>query len=179
MKVDAPILLLPDAGPLITLAYADALDVLLKSGWQVQIVDMVLHEVTRNQTPTSQAIGAWVDQRKLQILLTKTYAHFQQAQAVGATTLKKSNLGELAMQEAMTNFALTNPPSIGVFLFEDHRIARASFVLPENCRKVSTRAFLTFLEQKSLLASAAAVERRAILNGRNFSQLRFPPDNPP
>ena len=83
------------------------------------------------------------------------------------------------MQEAMTNFALTNPPSIGVFLFEDHRIARASFVLPENCRKVSTRAFLTFLEQKSLLASAAAVERRAILNGRNFSQLRFPPDNPP
>lgn len=177
MKVKPPILLLPDAGPLITLAYADAFDLLLKPGWQVQIVDMVLHEVTRNQTPTSQAIGAWVDQRKLQILPTKTYAHFQQALAAGSTTLKKSNLGELAIQEVMTYLALTDPPPIGVFLFEDHRIARAGFYLPANCRKVSTRAFLTFLEQKGWLASAAAVERRAIRNGRNFSQLRFPPDN--
>ena len=177
MKVKPPILLLPDAGPLITLAYADALDLLLKPGWQVQVVDMVLHEVTRNQTPTSQAIGAWVDQSRLQILPTKTYAHYQQAQAqaAGATTLKRSNLGELAIQETMTDLALTNPPPIGVFLFEDHRIARAGFFLPENCRKVSTRAFLTFLEQKGWLISAAAVERRAILNGRHFSQLRFPP----
>ncbi len=178
MKVNTPILLLPDAGPLITLAYADALAVLLKPAWPVQIVDLVLHEVTRNQTPTSQAIGAWVERGKLQILPTKIYAHYQQAQAAGATTLKKSNLGELAIQEAITDLALTSPPPIGVLLFEDHKIARAGFALPENCRKVSTRAFLAFLEQKGWLASAAAVERRAILNGRNFSQLRFPPDNP-
>ena len=175
MKVDSPILLLPDAGPLITLAYADALDVLLRPGWPVQIVDMVLHEVTRNQTPTSQAIGAWADKNKLQVLPTKIYKHYQRAQAVGATTPNKSNLGELAIQEAMTDLVLNNPPPIGVFLFEDHKIARAGFVLPENCRKVSTRAFLTFLEQKGWLASAAAVERKAILNGRNFSRLRFPP----
>jgi hypothetical protein len=47
------IALLPDAGPLITLAYADALDVLLNPGWTVILVDMILHELTRNQTPTS------------------------------------------------------------------------------------------------------------------------------
>ena len=46
--------LLPDAGPLITLAYANALDVLFKPGWRVAVVDMVLHEVTRSQTPTSE-----------------------------------------------------------------------------------------------------------------------------
>jgi len=175
MKVNTPILLLPDAGPLITLAYADALDVLFKPGWPVQIVDMVLYEVTRNQTPTSQAIGAWADENKLQILPTKIFQHYQQAQATGAATPKKSNLGELAVQEAMTNLVLSSPPPVGVFLFEDHKIARAVFVLPENCRKVSTRAFLTFLEQKGWLESAAALERKAILNGRNFSQLRFPP----
>lgn len=91
MKAHPPIFLLPDAGPLITLAYADALDaldVLLKPGWQVQIVDMVLHEVTRNQTPTSQAIGAWVELSRLQILPTKTCKHYQKAQVVGASTLK-------------------------------------------------------------------------------------------
>lgn len=40
------ITLLPDAGPLITMAYANALDVLFKPGWRVGVVDRVLHEVT-------------------------------------------------------------------------------------------------------------------------------------
>jgi len=62
-----------------------------------------------------------------------------------------------------------------VFLFEDHRIARASFLLPENCRKVSTRAFLAFLAQRGWIASAADIERRAVQAGRAFSTLRFPP----
>jgi hypothetical protein len=54
---------LPDAGPLITPAYADALDLLLTPGWPVLLVDMVLHEVTRNATPTS-AVG-WGEERTL------------------------------------------------------------------------------------------------------------------
>lgn len=62
-----------------------------------------------------------------------------------------------------------------VFLFEDHKMARASFLVPENCRKISTRAFLMFLDQLGWLASAAEIERRAIQAGRSFSQLRFPP----
>ena len=170
-----PIHLLPDAGPLITLAYAEALDVLLKPGWPVQIVDMVLHEVTRNQTPTSHAIGAWVEKKKVQTLPTQIFEHYQRVHKSSVSVPRKANLGELAVQEAMTRLVLTTPSSIGVFLFEDHKIARAGFVLPENCRKVSTRAFLIFLEQKGWLESAPAVERKAILNGRNFSQLRFPP----
>ena len=95
-------------------------------------------------------------------------------QATGLAPPRKSNLGELAIQEAMNDFALIDPPPTGVFLFEDHKIARASFLLPAQCRKVSTRAFLIFLEQKAWLESAAEVERKAILNGRNFSKLRFP-----
>lgn len=167
--------ILPDAGPLITLAYADALDLLLKPGWPVRVVDMVLHEVTRNQTPSSQAIGAWVDANRLAVQPTRTFRHFKQAQARGAAP-RKSNLGELAIQEAMNELALESPPSTGVFLFEGHKIARASFMLPENCRKASTRGFLLFLEQKGWLESAAEIERRAVLNGRNFSRLRFPPE---
>lgn len=175
MKGDTTILLLPDAGPLITLAYANALDVLFKPAWSVQIVDMVLHEVTRNKTPTSQAIAAWVKTNKLHVVPTKTHQHYRRTQAASAAPPRKSNLGELAIQEAMNDFALLDPPPTGVFLFEDHKIARTSFLLPDNCRKVSTRAFLLFLEQKGWLESAAEVERNAIRNGRNFSQLRFPP----
>ena len=167
---------MPDAGPLITLAYADALDVLFKPGWSVELVDMVLHEVTRNQTPTSERIDAWVRKNKLPILPTKTYQYHQQRTSSGEALAKKSNLGELAIQEAMNDFALKVPQRTGVFLFEDHKIARASFLLPDNCRKVTTRAFLLFLEQRGWLESAAEIERRAILNGRNFSRLRFPPE---
>ena len=49
--------LLPDAAPLITLACADALDLLMKPGLAVHLVDGVLHEVTRNITPTRQLIA--------------------------------------------------------------------------------------------------------------------------
>ena len=173
MKDQTPILLLPDSGPLITLAYADALDLLFKPGWSVQIVDMVLLEVTRNKTPTSQAIAAWVKKNALHIVPTKTHQHCRRTHST-SFSLRKSNLGELAIQEAMNDFALLIPPPTGIFLFEDHKVARTGFLLPDTCRKVSTRSFLIFLEQKGWLKSAVDIERKAIQNGRNFSLLRFP-----
>lgn len=174
MKDEPSILILPDAGPLITLAYAHVLDLLFKPGWTIQIVDMVLLEVTRNKTPTSELIAAWVKEHQLHIVPTKTYQHYLRSQASAAAPIRKSNLGELAIQEAMNDFALLMPSPISIFLFEDHKIARSSFLLPDNCRKVSTRAFLIFLEQNGWLESAADVERKAIQSGRSFSSLRFP-----
>src|SRR3546814_18112943 len=101
---------------------------------------------------------------------------YQQMLAAPAAAARKANLGELAIQEAMNDFALDQAQKTGVFLFEDHKIAHASFLVPDNCRKISTRAFLLFLEHKGWLASAAEIERRAIRAGRNFSKLRFPPE---
>ncbi len=173
MTLPAEIVLLPDAGPLITLAYADALDVLFKPGWSVALVDMVLFEVTRNHTPTSEKLAQWALAHQLPILPTKIYERYSQALSSSAVAPPKSNLGELAIQESMNHFALESPPKTGVFLFEDHKIARASFIVPDNCRKVSTRAFLLFLEQKGWLASATDIERKAIQAGRAFSGLRF------
>ncbi len=166
----------PDAGPLITLAYADALDLLFEPGWSVELVDMVLHELTRNETPTSRTLARWASTDKVKVLATRTFRHYEGSREGAAELPRKAGLGELAIQEVMHEFALLEPPRTGVFLFEDHKIARASFYLPQNCRKVSTRAFLIFLEQKGWLASAAEIESRAILAGRNFSRLRFPPD---
>ena len=173
MTPPAQIVLLPDAGPLITLAYADALDLLFKPGWSVALVDRVLFEVTRNQTPTSEKLAQWAQSHKLPILTTRINERYTQALSSSAAAPRKSNLGELAIQETMNNFALELPPKTGVFLFEDHKIARASFIVPDTCRKVSTRAFLLFFEQKGWLASATEIERKAIQAGRAFSSLRF------
>ena len=170
--------MLPDAGPLITLAYADALDVLFKPGWRVAVVDMVLLEVTRNQTPTSEKLARWVKHHQLTVLATQTCAQYrQEITQLGVSPQRKSNLGELAVQETINQFALQQPPQTAVFLFEDHRIAKPSFFLPVHCQRISTRAFLMFLEQKGWVASASAIERQAIQAGRAFSQLRFPPIN--
>jgi len=172
----ANIALLPDAGPLITLAYADALDLLFKPGWPIVLVDMVLHEVTRNQTPTSEKLAQWAASGQVSVRATRTFRHHQQSLAADPAAARTANLGELAIQETMNDFALDQPRQTGVFLFEDHKIARASFLLPDNCRKISTRAYLLFLEQQGWLESAADIERRAIQAGRNFSKLRFPPE---
>jgi hypothetical protein len=172
MASNTTVTLIPDAGPLITLAYAEALDLLRKPGWSITLVDMVLHEVTRSETPTSARIAAWACDNRIPILETTIYHRYRQAGT--AAPVRKANLGELAIQEAMSGFGLAD--QTGVFLFEDHKIARASFLLPDSCRKVSTRAFLLFLEQQRLIDSAAEVERRAILAGRQFSQIRFPPE---
>jgi len=172
----ANIALLPDAGPLITLAYADALDLLFKPGWPIVLVDMVLHEVTRNQTPTSEKLAQWAASGQVSVRATRTFRHHQQSLAADPAAARTANLGELAIQETMNDFALDQPRQTGVFLFEDHKIARASFLLPDNCRKISTRAYLLFLEQQGWLESAADIERRAIQAGRSFSKLRFPPE---
>lgn len=172
----ANLALLPDAGPLITLAYADALDLLFKPGWPIVLVDMVLHEVTRNQTPTSEKLAQWAVCGQVSVRTTRTFQHYRQTLATSPAAARTANLGELAIQETMNDFALDQPRQTGVFLFEDHKIARTSFLLPDNCRKISTRAYLLFLEQQGWLASAADIERRAIQAGRNFSKLRFPPE---
>ncbi len=176
MSNPAETVLLPDAGPLITLGYAEALDLLFKPGWSLALVDMVLHEVTRNQTPTSQKIGKWTKENSVPILPTRIHERYQQALIASNTVPRKSNLGELAIQEVMNSFVLASPPRTAVFLFEDHKISRESFLLPDSCYKVSTLAFLIFLEQKGWIESAFEIERRAVRAGREFSRLRFPPE---
>lgn len=170
-------ILVPDAGPLITLAYADRLDCLLQPGWPVRIVDMVRHEVTRNRTPTSQAIADFIAAKALPVIATEVWRRYrQQLEQIlpDDSPPRKTGLGELAIQEYMLRLGLDEPELSAVFLFEDHKIARASFHLPEGVRRVSTRAFLIFLEEQGWIDSAAAIEQSAIRNGRRFSQLRFP-----
>ena len=115
---DAPVLI-PDAGPWITLAYADGLDLLLKPGWPVAMVDMVLEELTRSQTPTSQQIGAWVKDQCIPVWSTEVCRM--------AAGRRQRNLGEMAIQETMQALAMEDPPRRGVFLFEDQDRSRHVF----------------------------------------------------
>ena len=82
----------------------------------------------------------------------------------------------MATQETMQILAMEDPPRRGVFLFEDNKIARVTFLLPPGCLKVTTQPFCCLWSSQGWLDSAVAIERRAIEAGRQFSRLRFPPD---
>ena len=115
---DAPVLI-PDAGPWITLAYADGLDLLLKPGWPVAMVDMVLEELTRSQTPTSQQVGALVKDQRIPVWSTEVCRR--------AAGRRQRNVGEMAIQETMQALAMEDTPRRGVFLFEDQDRSRHVF----------------------------------------------------
>jgi hypothetical protein len=113
----------------------------------------------------------------LTVVITEVWRRYQQRLAGAAgngVPPRKAGLGELAIQEYITRLGLEEPAVSAVFLFEDHKIARASFHLPDSVRRVSTRAYLYFLEERGWIASAEEIERRAIQNGRDFSRIRFP-----
>ncbi|MFD2271030.1 hypothetical protein ACFS07_07525 [Undibacterium arcticum] len=117
----------------------------------------------------AKKLGLWTKEKQLTVLPTKIFQHYQHIQATSTATPRKNNLGELATQEVMNGFALMEPPKTGVFLFEDHKIARASFLLPDNCRKVSTRAFCCFLSKRD------GWNRQQKSNGKQYWQAeRFP-----
>lgn len=163
-------LVVPDAGPLITLAYAKRLDLLLALGLRVVVVDMVKQELIRHPTETSEAIISFIDQNPISIAETDIGS---EAASKGAD-FKKSHAGERAIQEFLFNFSdevqNLKRERYALLLFEDHKIAGTNFVLPDNVYVLSTRAFLDRLEKRHIIKSAAAISHDAIAAGRTFSQ---------
>ena len=80
---------------------------------------------------------------------------------VGVSYAAQPNVVKKVILDALrdASLVLTEPDTVAVFLFEDHKIARTTFLVPDNCRKVSTRAWLLFLEGRGWIGSAAEIER--------------------
>jgi len=60
----------------------------------------------------------------------------------------QTNLGEIARAGGHARTGACRPASTGAFLFEDNT-ARTGFLLPDNCRKVSTRARCFWMIRKA------------------------------
>lgn len=171
-------LVVPDAGPLITLAYAGRLDLLLAPGIDVVVVDMVRHELTRSATPTSRQILEFLSQPRIRIAETDTG---REAGARGPD-FRRRHAGERAIQDFLFDqWDRSATPGCALLLFEDHTIAGTTFVLPDNVFLLSTRAFLQTLQQRGYLESADAVLDAALAAGRQCSLrlIRQPPKAAP
>ena len=172
-------IVVPDASPLITLAYADRLDVLTGLGPEVVLIDMVIHELVRHPTPTSQQILDFADRKQLRIAETDIG---REAKAQG-TAFVRRHAGEQAIQQYLYDFAdsLDRREAFALLLFEEHKIGRSAFVLPDNVYLLSTCAFLLTLERRGVIASATDIELAVTNAGRAFSrrEVDMPPKRNP
>lgn len=157
-------LIVTDAGPLITLAVADALDTLKLLQARVFIPDMVHFEVTRYaDKPSAQIFIAWLEANRgmVEIGQTEEFAEFSALLAINPA-VRGRNRGELAAAEVLAN-ALQDGLDAGLLLFEDSDIRKANFLvrLPDNVLVLSTSTFLHGLQRRKLIPDAEAILNRA------------------
>ena len=152
-------LIVTDAGPLIALAVADALDTLKLLGARVIVPDMLWFEVTRHQDkPGASELIAWLAANRdaVEIAVTEEFAEYTQLLALnpGART---RNRGEMAAAEVLAKEL--SGIDAGLLLFEDSDIQKANFLvrLPDKVLILSTSTFLHGLQRRLLIADAEAI----------------------
>lgn len=174
-------IVLPDAGPLISLAKADALDLLLvfKDEVRVVITDFVEFEVTRSRTERSDAqkIADFIVKNAGYIEIEKTSIgealinQYKTLQRYNDDPAFRRNLDELGLAPreippdsgelsiiSFVNGLITNPPGKPVLILaEDDFFLAAGVAIPGNAHILSTASFLEVLERMHKIKNAKDV----------------------
>lgn len=169
-------LIVPDTGPLITLAAAESLDYLLYPGVPVYVPDAVFYEATlKSDALGAQSIAEWTQQHSDQVhaLVTQVFADHLAALAAGVTRGLR-DLGERAAIEAIRYSLTLAVHERAVFITEDDRLLKGTYVILGEDRDrmipITTRDFLEGLEAARRIQSAEEVYRRAEDAGRLASR---------
>jgi len=168
-------LIVPDTGPLITLAAADSLDYLLYPGVPVYVPDAVLYEATvRGDALGAQSIAEWVQGHSQRVfpLVTQTFADHLTMLETGLKTPR--DLGERAAIEAIRHTLVLGKDERAIFITEDDRLLTGAYVILDQDRdrtiSITTWDFLEGLEEAHRINSAEEVYRRAEDAGRLASR---------
>jgi len=171
-------LIVTDTSPLITLAVADELDVLLRAGLPIEIPDAVYFEATRiRAAPGANRIGTWINQHSeiVRIVPTETGIDQQRRLEEGRPI---RGLGEQAAIEALEIFLAKTPDAQALLLFEDTDITKRRAIVDDRVSLISTGDFLRALQSAHLIQSAEHILDEAARTGRNVAKLRAPAADP-
>ncbi|WP_375382925.1 hypothetical protein [uncultured Sphingomonas sp.] len=172
-QIERPDLIVPDTGPLIHLAQADALHLLHQIGGRVVVADMVAMEATQDlDKPGARAIAAWIDAggqpgSNAPVLVAPTAIGelFRQARK-SDPDIRPRNAGELAILEWLGSYVdhIENAGHAVLIVYENGTILR--FVretgLDLDTDVLTTRAFLELAERRGIVASAEEYWRRIV-----------------
>lgn len=155
------VLAIPDAGPLISLHSAGALDLLLAIDMPIVLVDEVYAELASNsEFEKDRAIAAFVaaHPNRFRIAETEVGALARAARESG-TYKPKRNLGEAAIADfiAASIPLLAGPDTPVLLLFEDADVRRLAVLRSGHIHLLSTKALLVGLEDRGVIPSAMDV----------------------
>ncbi|HEX7988310.1 MAG TPA: hypothetical protein VF616_32690 [Duganella sp.] len=163
-------LLIPDAGPLFSLAAGNLLELLAR--FNVGITDVVRDETINrgNRADASveaELLLAYYNQNasNIQTFPTQVGANLAALRAGNPAYHTPPNLGELSIQSLLIDLQMSHPGANPVILFEDHWFLNHGTLLTKPCTLLSTQAFLEYAESKKWIASAE-LARQAILQKR-------------
>ena len=165
-------LIVTDTSPLITLALADALDVLLRPALPVSIPDAVYIEATRVRAAAGASrIVEWINDHLDRVRIVPTEVGVdQQRRLEEGRTIRA--LGEQATLEVLERHLASNPEAEALLLLEDTDIARRRAIVDERVGLISTGDFLRELEAAHLIQSADHILQQAAEHGRNVERQR-------
>ena len=165
-------LIVTDTSPLLTLALADALDVLLRAGLPVSIPDAVYFEATRVRgAPGATSIAAWIGDHPDQVRIVPTETGIDQLRRLEEGRPIRG-LGEQAAIEALERVLRGAPGVEALLLFEDNDVARRRAVVDPRVGLISTGDLLRELEAAGLIQSGDRILDLAARQGRNVERQR-------
>lgn len=171
-------IVLPDAGPLISLACGDALDLLLSFEDNVRIVltDVVEYEATHrsDDLPNAKAIKQFLHDNRGRIDVIPTTVgslaldDIKRKQEAGLPASLPKDIGELSITSFVISLRTANPGDPTLVIVEDDWFESNAYALPGNLHLLSTSAWLDGLEQLRIIESAALIRSRIQQARPNF-----------
>ena len=179
MTVKRPVrIVLPDAGPLISLALGNALDLLLLAADDVRLVvtDVVEFEATHRSDQYADAViirnFLREHAQRVEVLPTTigtlALADLRRRALAGEQVRLSKDLGELSITNFVISLRTVNPGDPMLVIIEDDWFSANSFSVPGNVHLLSTSAWLDGLEALGQIPSAAAVRAQILAARPNF-----------
>ena len=179
MTVKRPVrIVLPDAGPLISLALGNALDLLLLAADDVRLVvtDVVEFEATHRSDQYADAVIIRKFLRehaqRVEVLPTTigtlALGDLRRRALAGEQVRLSKDLGELSITNFVISLRTINPGDPMLVIIEDDWFSANSFSVPGNVHLLSTSAWLDGLEALGQIPSAAAVRAQILAARPNF-----------
>jgi hypothetical protein len=169
---------IPDAGPLISLAMGNALDLLLSArpGVKLVVTDIVHFETTAlsDRFADGARIVDFLSKNKGRIAIENTTIG-----KLALPVLKKQlengenvqwgeDYGELSIISFLKSARTFNPGDPTMVLIEDDWFEENAYTLPGNVHLVSTGSFLNGLERRGVIQSAKEIKDRILKKRPGF-----------
>jgi hypothetical protein len=171
-------IVIPDAGPLISLAMGNALDLLLavRPGVELVVTDIVHFETTAlsNRFADGVQIADFFEKNKQRIAVKETtigklaLPDLKRQLENGANVQWGEDYGELSIISFIKGARTFNPGNPTMVLIEDDWFEENAYALPGNMHLVSTGSFLNGLERRGIIPSAKEIKDRIVKKRPGF-----------